>query len=240
TDTIPDSTYAIFAYRTSAVVPGKLYFDIPEAIVTSEEPNSFPTTASNGLNDQDLGAGVDVELGGTLDKPTTVQSFDGNNTLRFPFSDIVGGPLDGRFSEFSLSAGFSEMTNVFQQIGEDRTTRFDGDGLTARVLARDENTRETALINVNTTIGLQLSFADDDVAAQPLSLLTMKGEDIDITSGPTGGNIFARSQILVRPQTVVLVGIPSYIDDAAADADTNLPSGGVYQIAGDRTLRIKP
>jgi len=33
---------------------------------------------------------------------------------------------------------------------------------------------------------------------------------------------------------------PSYLNDAAADADSSLPAGGIYQITGDRTLYIKP
>jgi len=33
---------------------------------------------------------------------------------------------------------------------------------------------------------------------------------------------------------------PTYANDAAADADANLPSGGLYLLTGDRTLYRKP
>jgi hypothetical protein len=39
---------------------------------------------------------------------------------------------------------------------------------------------------------------------------------------------------------IVHDGIPTYANDAAADADTNLPSKGEYLKTGDRTLYIKP
>ena len=35
-------------------------------------------------------------------------------------------------------------------------------------------------------------------------------------------------------------GLPDYVDDAAADADTNLLSGSLYLITGDRTIYLKP
>lgn len=39
---------------------------------------------------------------------------------------------------------------------------------------------------------------------------------------------------------VVIPAIATYANDAAADADTTLPSGGLYKITGSRQLLIKP
>lgn len=56
----------------------------PLTVVSSPSPT---TTASNGLNDQDVSSNVDVELGGTIDKNTTISipsnylSMAGNSTL---------------------------------------------------------------------------------------------------------------------------------------------------------------
>lgn len=46
--------------------------------------------------------------------------------------------------------------------------------------------------------------------------------------------------VSVTTKTVVFTGIPTYANDAAADADATLPSGGAYTVTGDRSLRIKP
>jgi len=44
----------------------------------------------------------------------------------------------------------------------------------------------------------------------------------------------------ITPYSVVIQDPPTYASEAAADSDANLPSGGVYQLTGDRTLYIKP
>lgn len=80
-DTIPDSTFQVFAFRTRSA--NTAYFDIPELVITGGGSGggggeSFSVTASNGLNDADGGGDVDVELGGTLDKDTDIE-LDVNN-----------------------------------------------------------------------------------------------------------------------------------------------------------------
>ncbi|MEZ4991900.1 MAG: hypothetical protein R2824_15875 [Saprospiraceae bacterium] len=50
----------------------------------------------------------------------------------------------------------------------------------------------------------------------------------------------AGSDLISGDAVFVLQNIPNYADDAAADADANLPAGSIYQVAGDRSLRIKP
>lgn len=73
--TSPDSDYTVFAFRTFGA--DKAAFDIPELVVDGSAGgggSSPGVTASNGLNDQDVSTDVDVELGGSLDKNTTVET----------------------------------------------------------------------------------------------------------------------------------------------------------------------
>lgn len=79
--TSPDADFTVFAYRTFGT--DKAAFDIPELVVDGSAGgggSSLTVTASNGLNDQDVSTDVDVELGGTLDKNTTVET-EGFNLL---------------------------------------------------------------------------------------------------------------------------------------------------------------
>ena len=45
---------------------------------------------------------------------------------------------------------------------------------------------------------------------------------------------------ILSTTTVVMNDLPSYVDDAAADADTNLPSGGLYKLNSGRQVFQKP
>ncbi|NRB53754.1 MAG: hypothetical protein HRU41_39245, partial [Saprospiraceae bacterium] len=47
-------------------------------------------------------------------------------------------------------------------------------------------------------------------------------------------------QFIINDNGFQLAGVPNYADDVAADSDSNLPSGGIYTVTGDRSLRIKP
>ncbi len=47
-------------------------------------------------------------------------------------------------------------------------------------------------------------------------------------------------QVIVDDNGIRFNGVTEYASDAAADADTNLPAGGIYTVVGDRSIRIKP
>lgn len=51
---------------------------------------------------------------------------------------------------------------------------------------------------------------------------------------------YEANQILIDDNGIKLTGVTQYASDAAADADSNLPAGGIYKVTGDRSLRIKP
>ena len=72
-DTIPDADVSVFAFHTAR--SNRAYFDIPEYIASQSNgggSGGANVTASNGLNDADGGADIDVELGGALQKNTTI------------------------------------------------------------------------------------------------------------------------------------------------------------------------
>lgn len=88
-------SFPIFAFRTFTST--LRYYDIPEYVSagTSGGGSSLSVIASNGLNDADAGTDVDVELGGTIGKNTTVSvptnylSLAGNNNLFRVYPDRI-------------------------------------------------------------------------------------------------------------------------------------------------------
>lgn len=50
-----------------------------------------------------------------------------------------------------------------------------------------------------------------------------------------GGSVFR-----INNNGAIMMDLPVYPDDATADADATLPSGGFYRITGDRTVYTKP
>lgn len=73
------------------------------------------------------------------------------------------------------------------------------------------------------------------------------GQSTNISASATNGAVLQTRtggvvdySLTVGYEAILISGLNSYIDDAAADADASLPSGGLYLLIGDRTLRIKP
>ena len=56
----------------------------------------------------------------------------------------------------------------------------------------------------------------------------------------TGDYIDVNSFLKILNNCAIVLNVPTYADDASADADTNLPSGGLYKLTGNRTLFVKP
>lgn len=74
------------------------------------------------------------------------------------------------------------------------------------------NTKARMLVNQNGTV-------------------TLVSSDVD-GSNPTSFS--------VNRNSITATGIPEYASDVAADADGALPTGGLYTVIGDRSIRIKP
>jgi len=61
-----------------------------------------------------------------------------------------------------------------------------------------------------------------------------------LSSGGDVNLLIDSTMIRLEFNNLVLNGVPIYANDASADADINLPTKGVYQLTGNRTLFLKP
>lgn len=77
---------------------------------------------------------------------------------------------------------------------------------------------------------------DSSTADGVTTIVTTKDEAYISASNEVGGIVI----FTITPKTVEMSGIPNYANDAAADADGALPSGGLYTVTGSRALNKKP
>jgi len=222
--TTADAEHAVFVLRTSSVTAGKAYFDIPELVIASGVGSGgTDIAASNGLNDQDSGQGVDVELGGPLDKNTVIDALN-NETLDFNF---IAASF---FSSLNLAAGFSRIIttegDLSNSVVSERTS--------ANLVSDNSATGNSANVQASAILGATMTYSVSGGIQPGRVQANTDGASISASSATNS------SQVLVRPTYIALEGVPSYADDAAADADVNLPSGAIYRIGSDRILRIKP
>ncbi len=94
--TTADTDYTVFAFRTFG--GDKVAFDISELIVDGSTSDSGSSIiASNGLNDFDPGPGIDIELGGDMERNTLIngQRLDilWDSFLNFYIQNIQGEVL---------------------------------------------------------------------------------------------------------------------------------------------------
>lgn len=275
-DTIPDTTYQVFAFRTRSI--NTAYFDIPELVIVGAGGGggggAYNVTASNGLNDADPGVNVDVELGGSLERNTTVSA----GTFSLNLSNAGGTGIELKqsggelrimpFFETSAERGaFLQKQNIQGQQGIVRYSTYpfpiqppllSGTDYVISFNSTDDATFEAIFWDFADGI----TFKDTIIGAQsgkiPLlgsnlgrnTEITISGNELMI-NGNNVNTIFRDTYtrlesiggeaIEIRDGFIKFEGLPNYANDAAADADGTLPSGGVYTVtAEDRTLRIKP
>lgn len=285
-DTIPDSTYHAFAFRT--VNTGKAYFDIPELVV-DQAPGSSPggggtvttliqdsiliysisgvevsrdtirvgsggsaltVTASNGLNDQDAGPDVDVELGGTLDKATDVV----NPSFLFRLGKLTGTPVNYFFNNaatgasgiYSNDSGTTEEVQVnflpsgiaFQSAINSlaNATLFQMENDLVRLYSQVSSVARGVLY-VDTSL-VRIRFNNNTGNVQ--SAIEWNNQALLLTTYNSTGTV-VQTEIELTDDNIRVEGIPNYASDAAADADGGLCSNCIYTVtAEDRTIRIKP
>jgi hypothetical protein len=110
------------------------------------------------------------------------------------------------------------------------TTRllFDGVGIE---LSSDGATHAAIWMNMDTTY-FSVNFGVDTYLSIQ-SLLVVVGnnsaEELRLNSGVNNGTF-----------NIAITSLNNYVNDAAADADTNLVSGGLYHITGSRVVHRKP
>lgn len=255
-DTIPDSTYNVFAFRT--VNTTKAYFDIPEFVVdqtagsgsTGSGGIDLTVTASNGLNDQDGGTDVDVELGGTLDKATDVI----NPSFLFRLGKVSGSAIN-----YLYNNGASNQSGIYASdsgTGEESQLQFGSaliqlqssiNSLSNAVLLRLEDEEAQFYSAVSSVVRGQF-FIDTSLvrikynnnSGNTQSEIEWDNTSLTLSTYDATGAV-VQTQIQLNDDNVKIDGIPNYADDAAADADGGLCSGCIYTVtAEDRTIRIKP
>ncbi len=95
------------------------------------------------------------------------------------------------------------------------------------------NQRSTLEIGALNTSSIQV-----DNHAQFNNYVDIKGGLSVGASAKVDGSLSVGGRI--KASSVDFSGLPVYADDAAADADSTLPSGYLYRVTGSRELRIKP
>jgi len=256
-DTIPDSTYHAFAFRT--VNTGKAYFDIPELVV-----DQAPGTGDGGsAGDADWYA----EGGST---PAT----DINQSI-YTFGDVgigTNAPNAGLDVEDTTSTAFRWTSGGLSLISLNKAVSGTGGGSNTvpRIWIRSNETSNSLLVQIHplaTTYfdSVQIFRIGPDPGTIPflagLSTFSVNGRthlngglyDSAVTLGDlskyygatsTGATAWRNSPFYEDATGNIIANtgnIPNYANDAAADADGTLPSGAIYQVtAEDRTIRIKP
>lgn len=254
-DTIPDSTYSVFAYRT--VNTTKAYFDIPELVVDqSPGSGSGGTTGDadwyaeggssppSGIT-QSIYTYGDVGIG--TDTPNAAVDIEDSTSVIFRW--LVGGRTLASFNKAISGIGTTNShyprlwfrsphpaNDLLIQIHPVGTTYFDSTQIFR--IGYTPTGPDSPGSDLWVTGSTWLNGALYDQAVTTGDLTKYYGAD---ASGNTkwrpsafyedaSGNIIANT-----------ANIPDYANDAAADADGTLPSGAIYQVtAEDRTIRIKP
>jgi len=132
----------------------------------------------------------------------------------------------------------------------DSTTKFLQIGYTTSVnksfLVQDPAGKNFTVSNADATNKQFFSCKTDEVVIQVTDAGTNEGgqfgaspDQASISHGPINGDP-VNTSVSCYVDQVVIEGVQEYANDAAADADTNLLSGGLYTVTGSRALLIKP
>jgi len=257
-DTIPDSTYSAFAFRT--INTTKAYFDIPELVVdqspgsgsggatgdadwyaegTSSPPSaiteSIYTYGDIGIGTNAPNAGVDIE-----DSTSVILRWQvGGRTLASFNKAISGTGLTDAYYPRLWFRSPQASNDLLIQIHPVGTTYFDSVAI-FRIGPGNAGPSPPGTSNLHVYGGTFLNGPLYDSGLTPVSgdLTTYYGSDASGNTDwrPSAFYEDASSNIIANT-----ANIPDYANDAAADADGALPSGAIYQVtAEDRTIRIKP
>ena len=238
----PDSTYNVFGLRTFG--DNIVYIDIPELVIrdtTGEGSSTFPdqdadwfdvltSAPPTSINDDIYTNG---NVGINVSAPEEELHIDGVLLFENYLASTVRSKSNLGFGVANGGGGYTEVAR-FSRSGTDYFFDFLPTGTGNRVrlfndfaLKFEGNSSDRGIYwedagNIENTY-IEKSTADE------LTIFGKKGIYLD------GGGI--NSDVDLR---IVIPDLPEYANDAAADADANLPSGGLYKVTGDRTVYIKP
>ena len=220
-DTIPDTDIQVFGFRT--IGTGERIFDVPEYI----------SSGSTGSGGDDWGNQVVVSDAtltgdGTSGSPLSVVH---DRDWVTSSGGIPTDVTDNIYTEGFVAIGsIPRPHNLFVSLaGGGNDVRF------------GDSNKENDLNFVKDIGGVWVKNGNDFAS----NYAAIKFVGSAGSTAPTNGSLNFYSDGTLTMQNIngflVLSNTPDYANDAAADADGSLPTGGVYTVtAEDRTLRIKP
>lgn len=257
-DTIPDSTYSVFAYRT--IDTTKAYFDIPELVVDqapgssgggasgdadwyAEGTTAPPTSIAESIYTYgDVGIGTNSPNAGLdIDDTTSVAlrwKSDGQTLIEFNKAISGTAALPQTVPRIWIRSNYPG-NDLLVQIHPLATTYFDSVQI-FRIGPGNIGPSPPGTSNLHVNGGTFLNglLYDSGGTGSLGDLTTYYGAD---ASGNTDWRPSAFYEDASGNIVANTANIPDYANDAAADADGALPSGAIYQVtAEDRTIRIKP
>lgn len=230
----PDSTYNVFAFRTFGA--NTAYFDIPELVITIGEAGSGSVVIDSTRLTQDsilLYYQDGTEIGRDTIRVSNAPDADWfDNTTDAPPAimgqDIytTGDVAMGQNLTVGLPGGGFRGERFYVELDlattQSRQARFGSGDATDLRIYRDG-------------AGMWIVNADGPTGTHESILFSGTSNDMYFY---TAGNLRIR---ITELGYIVYDDAPNYANDAAADADANLPSGGIYTVTSvDRSLRIKP
>lgn len=205
--------------------------------------------ASNGLNVDRYAAGgrivSDVRLGGTLDENTIIRGDTG--VYDFLVLDTDDITMEAEDTGVFYGRDFSQIGMTDPINGTETTVLGDSIYILAEngfLTIRNPDSLNMAATKfklgtanfgrIHSTFG-----GAGGLTTIPLAEIYWDDDQVILRNYNSSGTLL--NSFTVHKDYFQITGAPNYANDAAADADGTLPSGGVYTVtAEDRTLRIKP
>lgn len=241
-DTIPDSTYQVFAFRTFNT--NLAYFDIPELVITGgggvgtvEDADWYDV--STGAPPVSMGQNIYTTGQVGIGRTTTERELHITGSILFQDYTISRGRI---MSKTNLGIGLSpsgsdtELIKLSPLGGGNYVVDLIAPGTSSKIRVFGEN--DIQFQNAQGRVewkenGSNAIFTHvNQNASDQLNIFGHRGVILDGGS-PSGAPLSG--------MLLIIDGPPNYASDAAADADSNLPTNAIYTVtAEDRTLRIKP
>lgn len=240
-DTIPDSTYSAFAFRT--VNTTKAYFDIPELVVDQSPGSGSGGTTGDadwykvGTSSPPTAIGDSIYTNGFIGVgvPVPTQSIHTSGRLLFEnylLNTIASNDFGLDLAVRNLAdTDYQRIFNLARDGGGDYYANMTAPTGGLRLFERNNiifHNPEGQIIWRNNGGGAALVSWIEQNTSDQIRVFGDKGIILD-GAGLTGGLLLS------------IPNMPNYASDAAADGDGTLCSGCVYTVTSeDRTIRIKP
>lgn len=208
-------------------------------------------TARNGVNGQDS-----TGLGGNLTQPTQINQvgfpiYINNGLLPFGSGQgtAIGQDIDGCEKKSFMYGLVDNKLSGFDN-AVDTCYNIARAGFVTNDLANDVILSTTNLLSSTTQKifselqdngnNVGLLYEMDKINGFVFSALNSFSQPFNGTNLIEFRNSSGTTIIRLTTQGRIVANLPTYVDDATADADVTLPSGSLYLITGDRAVYTKP